>query len=395
MFAKTVFLAAMCVSSSAFSEDSQNKLKTPCDASLWNNYADNTQSPLFFCTTTKTEPSISIPFAGLTGIGDKGGRRVPIGDKKYEQFAQHLVQARTSMNSGRQEIGLAVNFLDVTGARPFTDHSNKTALDIFSLGRAGGGPLESLNTDTHVNAGFDAPVAGYEADLSIFDRDRKAGNAAGNAFGMFMTFTGYRATAAIDMSGNPLPGAASTQFGLLFQNGSYSGAKIGQGLVSDATINDSTNSGDVLRVYGNHGNVINTTVTNNPVRLWSSVPGQYGCFSIFDDCLGDVGNHVFRFTSNGGIPLQVVGSKHGVNGLQMTSAPRGSGPTLSVVSADDEKGLPLHFLGILEADGFRSTLTKPTSSTAPCQPGQSADDTDYHYVCVALNRWKRVALSSF
>jgi hypothetical protein len=45
--------------------------------------------------------------------------------------------------------------------------------------------------------------------------------------------------------------------------------------------------------------------------------------------------------------------------------------------------------------GFREKLYTPPSSSASCKPGQFADDENYHYVCVAENRWKRVALSSF
>jgi hypothetical protein len=44
---------------------------------------------------------------------------------------------------------------------------------------------------------------------------------------------------------------------------------------------------------------------------------------------------------------------------------------------------------------YRETLATPASSTAPCTAGQFTDDVNYHYVCVATNTWKRVALSAF
>ncbi|CAI3953021.1 unnamed protein product [Commensalibacter communis] len=44
---------------------------------------------------------------------------------------------------------------------------------------------------------------------------------------------------------------------------------------------------------------------------------------------------------------------------------------------------------------FIGTLLTPTSSSAPCTMGEFKDDTNYHYVCVATNKWKRVALSDF
>jgi hypothetical protein len=40
-------------------------------------------------------------------------------------------------------------------------------------------------------------------------------------------------------------------------------------------------------------------------------------------------------------------------------------------------------------------LSRPSSSSSPCSPGQLAADRDFVYVCVAPNRWKRSALSSF
>jgi hypothetical protein len=47
------------------------------------------------------------------------------------------------------------------------------------------------------------------------------------------------------------------------------------------------------------------------------------------------------------------------------------------------------------AGGFIEKLYTPESSSAPCSPGQFADDSNFHYVCTAPNTWKRVALSSF
>ena len=40
-------------------------------------------------------------------------------------------------------------------------------------------------------------------------------------------------------------------------------------------------------------------------------------------------------------------------------------------------------------------LHTPASSNEACTTGQFADDTNFHYVCVSTNKWKRVALSSF
>lgn len=51
--------------------------------------------------------------------------------------------------------------------------------------------------------------------------------------------------------------------------------------------------------------------------------------------------------------------------------------------------------GKITAASYQETLTTPASSSAPCMPGQFTDDSNYHYVCVAKNHWKRTVLSSF
>ncbi|UYH50904.1 hypothetical protein N5W20_07290 [Candidatus Kirkpatrickella diaphorinae] len=51
--------------------------------------------------------------------------------------------------------------------------------------------------------------------------------------------------------------------------------------------------------------------------------------------------------------------------------------------------------GVVSAAAYIEKLSTPASSSAPCQPGQFSDDAHYHYVCVATNNWKRVALEAF
>lgn len=50
---------------------------------------------------------------------------------------------------------------------------------------------------------------------------------------------------------------------------------------------------------------------------------------------------------------------------------------------------------LVASGGLIGALNTPASSSAPCTAGQMSDDANYHYVCVAANTWKRVALSSF
>ncbi|MDI2091207.1 hypothetical protein [Commensalibacter oyaizuii] len=49
----------------------------------------------------------------------------------------------------------------------------------------------------------------------------------------------------------------------------------------------------------------------------------------------------------------------------------------------------------ISAPKIIGNLSTPSSSTASCIAGEFKDDTNYHYVCVAKDKWKRVALSDF
>jgi hypothetical protein len=51
--------------------------------------------------------------------------------------------------------------------------------------------------------------------------------------------------------------------------------------------------------------------------------------------------------------------------------------------------------GVFTSESFHVNLATPSSSSAPCVAGQIGADTNYIYVCVATNYWKRSALSSF
>lgn len=53
------------------------------------------------------------------------------------------------------------------------------------------------------------------------------------------------------------------------------------------------------------------------------------------------------------------------------------------------------FKGDIVAFKYTAILSTPSSSSAPCHEGEFQDDANYHYVCVATNKWKRVALSDF
>ncbi|NHN91430.1 autotransporter outer membrane beta-barrel domain-containing protein [Acetobacter sicerae] len=58
-------------------------------------------------------------------------------------------------------------------------------------------------------------------------------------------------------------------------------------------------------------------------------------------------------------------------------------------------GNSLTITGTASAVSFMESLTTPVSGHANCTTGQFTDDANYHYVCVAANHWRRVALSDF
>lgn len=51
--------------------------------------------------------------------------------------------------------------------------------------------------------------------------------------------------------------------------------------------------------------------------------------------------------------------------------------------------------GDLTARHYHEALSTPASGNAPCSAGDFTDDENYHYVCVAKDRWKRVRLEAF
>jgi hypothetical protein len=59
------------------------------------------------------------------------------------------------------------------------------------------------------------------------------------------------------------------------------------------------------------------------------------------------------------------------------------------------RGFQVDPAGHVVAVSYRGTLRTPASSKAPCTPGDTTDDADYHYVCVGPSHWRRVALTDF
>jgi len=63
------------------------------------------------------------------------------------------------------------------------------------------------------------------------------------------------------------------------------------------------------------------------------------------------------------------------------------------IVATENEGLTS--LGVDPALVSMHVLTPPKTSASACSVGEFSFDSDYYYVCVAANKWKRAALSNF
>lgn len=103
-------------------------------------------------------------------------------------------------------------------------------------------------------------------------------------------------------------------------------------------------------------------------------------------------------------PISIVFTGQGIVNNGIIAAPQpSSGPTPYSQSTADMTGINFdatHFptlftTGNIGANRFLGNLYTPPNSSDSCRPGQFWDDQNYHYVCVARNTIKRIALSSF
>ncbi len=84
------------------------------------------------------------------------------------------------------------------------------------------------------------------------------------------------------------------------------------------------------------------------------------------------------------------------NAIPLISSASGSTTDASLTPSHlRDSGTQLVSSEPLLAASFLMPLTTPKSSSAPCTPGQFANDENYYYVCTAPNTWKRAALTSF
>jgi hypothetical protein len=103
------------------------------------------------------------------------------------------------------------------------------------------------------------------------------------------------------------------------------------------------------------------------------------------------------------LPVSVTFTGQGIPNSGIIKSPTvGTGPTnVSVAKVDlTNVDLDANFPSVVSTGGigaakFTGGLSTPQSSSAVCNPGQFWDDANYHYVCVAKNSIKRVALTDF
>lgn len=103
------------------------------------------------------------------------------------------------------------------------------------------------------------------------------------------------------------------------------GWAVGNGLISDNTIFDSSSSTTSVTIAGAHTVGISTTL-GNVAHAMLSAQGQDTCFNALDACWKYAGSNTLQYAQNGGIPLQISGTAGGLNGIVITSAPNGFGP---------------------------------------------------------------------
>ena len=211
----------------------------------------------------------------------------------------------------------------------------------------------------------------------------------------------------------------------------YGGAAAASGLVLKATSAAGTGNTGNLSVFGAGGAPAFTVIPNGDTYIgsYASAParslffyqGAHGPAASSAQISADYGNLLFA-NSAGGMTFQTAYSTQNAVGAQELGAPyqsakwfydgtsgTGSGewhisPLDTNVELGDSGG---HFAlrvrnnkgaavaGINSSGLFFETPQAPASSSAPCTAGQFSDDANYHYVCVAVNTWKRIALSSF
>ena len=248
-------------------------------------------------------------------------------------------------------------------AQALANPTDKVALYAGADCQKGGAPCWTYNSSLIIRKGF-ADGGGHGAtgaeidinndDVSTGDGDGYKG-AIGNPGYYAMSITGVglkRVTAAVAVGG---PGDRTLfNRGLVILNNS----------VQQCSICDYGSAAVALDIRGTHDAALDTS----RARLAAAIKLANG-------------QNIAALRSDGeGAQLLNIGGDNYVN-----IAPLGGEGTR--IGA---RGKPILLQGPLVTDLFT-----PSSSHSACRPGQIANGSDFHYVCVARDRWKRIALSDF
>jgi hypothetical protein len=167
--------------------------------------------------------------------------------------------------------------------------------------------------------------------------------------------------------------------------------------------------------------------------VYSAEYGALGTGILIQNSPGSSWQYAIQYAKNGNLLFSVdgagniVGSSLYVGGVQLNGDPtngsvdvgnltsssatpyidlNGFGTADDVRMINDANGqltintvtggnLQVNANGVYTAGSFHVNLATPSSSSAPCKPGEIGADANYVYVCVATNKWRRSALSSF
>ena len=313
-----------------------------------------------------------ILFSGVIteGVHNSETQVEPVGNV-FPTLARFSLQADESEPNRRQFVGVfgmrdrggGTPDQTIGGKQSMAKPADKVALYAGADCQAGGAPCWTYNSSLVVEPGFwkggGHGATGSEIDVTNNDVDTGENDGYAGAigepgyYGMAITGVGSkRVTAALSIGG---PGDRTLfNRGLVFLNNP----------VRQCSICDYGIATIALDVRGTHQVVLDTS----KARVAAAIR------------LGNGQNIVSVRSDGGGSQLLDMGGDDYVN-----LAPLGaSGVRIG------QPGKPI----VLQGPTV-SALFTPPSSHSPCSPGQVADGSDFHYVCVARDRWKRVALSDF
>jgi hypothetical protein len=196
----------------------------------------------------------------------------------------------------------------------------------------------------------------------------------------------------------PDPGATAGAIRYLREDGTWATPASGASSGSFATLTESSSdpNGTVLQM-------INTSGNGSQYNI--EVAGSAASFPNNGLIYHDAGFGNYPFWYSGGSNAGIWTIAHGLFGWSSNGTdPRANGASgfdtaifrqsAGVVCASANP-LSASCNGEFAGAAFHETLTTPASSSAACSAGDFTDDANYHYVCVAANTWKRVALSTF